>query len=75
MACERPVVVTRNCNIPEVDDWKAGWLVDANVESVFEGLKLAFSSQKERVCRGASARRLVAEKFTWTRIAKGSVEL
>jgi glycosyltransferase involved in cell wall biosynthesis len=75
MACGRPVVITRNCNVPEVENCNAGWLVDASVESVFEGLEHAFSSRQERQRRGSNARRLVADRFTWAQIAAGSVEL
>lgn len=73
MACGCPVVVTRNCNVSEVQDREAGWLVDSNGESVFAGLSEAYKSAEERQRRGENARRLVEETFTWDRIASESI--
>lgn len=73
MACRRPVVVTRNCNVSDVHDRKAGWLVEPSVDGVFGGLNDAARSREERLRRGDNARRLVEERFTWERIASESV--
>jgi glycosyltransferase involved in cell wall biosynthesis len=75
MACGRPVVVTRNCNVPDVEDRQCGWLVDASIESLLDGLTEVSASREERQRRGENGRRLVAEKYTWDRIARESVRL
>ena len=73
MACRCPVVVTRNCNLSEVHDREAGWLVESNTDSVFAGLQEAARSTEERQRRGENARSLVEEHFTWDRIASESI--
>jgi glycosyltransferase involved in cell wall biosynthesis len=75
MACSCPVVVTQHCNLPEVETRNAGWVVDATVESVVEGLRAATNSADERRRRGTNARALIAERYTWDRIASDSVSL
>jgi glycosyltransferase involved in cell wall biosynthesis len=73
MACRCPVIVTPNCNLSEVKDRKAGWLVEPNVDSVLTGLNEASRSAEERQRRGENARSLVEEHFTWDRIASESI--
>jgi glycosyltransferase involved in cell wall biosynthesis len=75
MACRCPVVITRNCNLTEVKDREAGWLVEANIDSVFSGLSEAAASPGERRRRGDNGRSLVEENFTWDRIALESIRL
>ncbi len=75
MACERPVVVTENCNLPEVRTAEAGWIVDATVESVLSGLRAATDSAHERGRRGRNGRQLVACRYTWDSIASQSLGL
>ena len=73
MACRCPVIVTPNCNLSEVRDREAGWLIEPNTDSVFAGLNDASRSREERQRRGENARRLVEEHFTWDRIASESI--
>ncbi len=73
MGCGLPVVITRNCNVPEVEESKSGWVVNTSVDSLLEGLRHACACAQERQARGRNARRLVVEKFTWTRIANESL--
>ncbi len=73
MACRRPVIVTRNCNLSEVHDREAGWLIEPTIDSVFTGLSDAARSADERQRRGGNARRLIEERFTWDRIAAESI--
>lgn len=75
MACERPVVVTPHCNLPEIQAAEAGWVTEASVEGVLQGLRQAVASADERRRRGANGRRLVEQRFTWPRIAVDSVAL
>ena len=73
MACRCPVVVTPNCNLSEVQDREAGWLVEPTVDSVLAGLNEASRCANERRRRGENARSLVEEHFTWDRIASESI--
>lgn len=75
MACGRPVLVTRDCNLSDVERQQCGWIVDASAEGVLAGLTAASTSQEERRRRGENARNLVAAKYTWDRIAAESIHL
>lgn len=75
MACRLPVVVTRHCNLDDVRTAEAGWVAEATVESVLDGLRAAAASAVERRRRGAAGRALVAERYTWDRIARNSLRL
>jgi len=75
MASRCPVIVSRNCNLTDVQDKRVGWLVSPEVKSVFFGLKEAAASPDERRNRGENGRRLVEETYTWERIARRSLAL
>jgi len=75
MASRCPVIVSRNCNLTDVQDKRVGWLVSPEVKSVFLGLKEAAASPDERRNRGENGRRLVEETYTWERIARRSIAL
>jgi glycosyltransferase involved in cell wall biosynthesis len=75
MACRLPVVLTANCNLPEVGFLEAGWTVEPTLDAVVQGLRVALRSSTERGSRGANGRRLVSERFTWSRIATDSLGL
>ena len=75
MACRRPVILTYNCNLDDVGDQKAGWLVEPRISSVFEALNAAYQNASERARRGANARALVEARYTWDRIAEESIGL
>jgi poly(glycerol-phosphate) alpha-glucosyltransferase len=66
MACEVPVVATRNCNCPEIYRAGAGWDCEPTVESVAEALRVAIeASEAERAQRGRVARQLVQRSYSW----------
>lgn len=75
MACERPVVITPGCNLPDVAIEEAGWVVNAEVDALAAGLSAALLSEDERRRRGANGRRLVAARYTWDHIAHESISL
>ena len=33
-----PVLITKNCDYPEIEQYKCGKIVDANVQSIYDGL-------------------------------------
>jgi poly(glycerol-phosphate) alpha-glucosyltransferase len=73
MACRCPVILTARCNLDEVEDRNAGWLVEPREDSLFAALRSACESPAERRRRGISGRALVEERYTWDRIARDSV--
>jgi len=63
-----PVLMTPHCNLPE--GVGAAIEVEANQESIAQGLNALFlMSDNERQTLGLCGRKLVAEQFTWPKIA------
>lgn len=68
-ACGTSCVVTKQCEIPGLDENTAGLTVDYNLEQVANALWQSLQQGFSERC-GANARRLVQERFTITAIAK-----
>ena len=65
-----PVVMTPECNVPDGFAVGAAIRINANPESIADGLnRLGAMSDRERSAMGARGRRLVEEKFTWPKAA------
>lgn len=71
MACGLPVVVTERCNIADVGEHGAGWVVRANVESLEQVMGRCLSlSEEERKRIGKKGLELVRRKYTWDLLAE-----
>jgi len=65
-----PVLMTRNCNLPEGARAGAAIVMEAHVEGICGALSKLFSMDRvEREAMGARGRHLVEEQFRWSRIA------
>jgi glycosyltransferase involved in cell wall biosynthesis len=70
MACGTPVLVSRQVGLAaQVLQSQAGWVVDLNPDGLRKGILEATANPAGLSARGAAARTLVAEQFTWPRIA------
>ncbi|HUD46580.1 MAG TPA: glycosyltransferase [Candidatus Baltobacteraceae bacterium] len=66
----KPVVITPECNLPEGFTANAALRVEPNVKSVAAGLgELVRLQSADLRALGTNGRTLVAEKFTWPKIA------
>jgi poly(glycerol-phosphate) alpha-glucosyltransferase len=75
MASGVPVIITPGCNIPEVVSADAGLMVEPSPEATGAGLKRLFSDPDGMRRRGENGRRLVRCQFTWSGIAKRTIEV
>lgn len=65
-----PVVMTPECNLPEGFTSDAAIQIEAESESIAQGLNTLFSmSDADLRTMGAKGRSLVQERFTWQRVA------
>jgi glycosyltransferase involved in cell wall biosynthesis len=65
-----PVVMTTECNFPELAAAGGAWLCEPGAESVEHALRAALAAgEAERRQRGEAGRRLVEARYTWQRIA------
>ncbi len=71
MACGTPVLLSQQVGLAsEVLAAGAGWVVNLDAAGLRVGLAEAATSSAELATRGAAARALVRERFTWSRIAE-----
>jgi glycosyltransferase involved in cell wall biosynthesis len=69
MACEVPVVASKECNCLDIGPAEAGWLCDPTVSSVTDSMTLALGAmESERKQRGANGKRLVENVYSWPKI-------
>jgi glycosyltransferase involved in cell wall biosynthesis len=72
MACEVPPVATRSSGPSAIiETGRTGWLVDRDDQAgLVAALVQAVNDPAERERRGAAARQVVCEQFSWTTIAE-----
>jgi poly(glycerol-phosphate) alpha-glucosyltransferase len=71
MAHALPVIITPGCNMHEAVRAGAGLAITTEPENMAEALASLFDmTDAERRAMGARGRRLVADRFTWSRVAE-----
>jgi glycosyltransferase involved in cell wall biosynthesis len=70
LACGCPVVVSRQCNFPEVAASDAGIVTELDAAKIGDWLASLAVDPELRARLAANGRRLVNEKFTWPVIAR-----
>ena len=58
-----PVLITKNCDFPEIEDYDAGVVVDATFESVYTGLVKILQSDEKLEEYSKNAKQLAKDKF------------
>ncbi|MCB1119952.1 MAG: glycosyltransferase [Verrucomicrobiae bacterium] len=75
MTCGKPVLITSGCNFPEVARENAGWICEADHESVASSLRIALDTPEEDLAAmGGNGRQLVEKKYAWTKIASTIID-
>lgn len=69
MACALPVVITKECNFPEVEAARAGIMVTPRPDEVCKALKQLVGDGDLRATMGMNARKLVESKFGVNKVA------
>lgn len=70
-----PVIATDQCNLPEIEEHNAGFVVPPDASAIVSAVTRLFSlSDGRRREMGENARKLAAEKFTWERIAEKTLD-
>jgi len=66
-----PVIVTDRCNMPEVRECRTGWQIEATVFGLKSALREALgNSQSRNAVIGRLGARLVANRFSWDKVAR-----
>jgi glycosyltransferase involved in cell wall biosynthesis len=69
MAAALPVIISPGCNLAEVETYRAGRIVEPQVEPLAQALRAMLADENQRARMGKHARELVLERFTWARVA------
>ena len=69
-AYSKPVIMTPECNLPEGFECGASIPITTHTDGIEEGLKILFNSSTADLKEmGEKGRKLVSEKFTWSKVA------
>lgn len=74
LAAGLPVVISEQCNFPEVAEAGAGFVVPAEDEPVVRAISALLSDIDLSACMGRNGRRLVMERYTWPAIAESTAD-
>ena len=75
LASRLPVVITKACNFPEVEEHGAGFVVESNEEALSGTIGKLLSDPYLRASMGECGRKLVAERYTWQATASKIADL
>lgn len=70
MACSRPVIISLNCNLPEVAQRNAGLVVPLKISEFAKGLKQLLINKDLRDQMGENGCKLIKDVFDWGKIGK-----
>jgi glycosyltransferase involved in cell wall biosynthesis len=73
LAARLPVVITENCHFPQVHESGAGVVVKRETGEIAKALDQVLSDSSARERMGAAGRRLIEERYTWTKVAEKSL--
>ncbi|MCK4533519.1 glycosyltransferase [bacterium] len=75
MASKLPIVITSRCNFPEIEEVKAGVVIEPDVTQLVNSLVRLLDNLQLCKEMGKNGQQLISEKFTWDRIADRMIEL
>ena len=75
MACGLPVIITNKCNFPEIGKYKAGIIIEPNINQLGRELENLISNPNLCKEMGENGRKLVRERFTWDEVADQMINL
>ena len=75
MVCGLPVVITKQCNFPEIGKYKAGIIIQPNVNQLVRELNNLISSPHLCKKMGENGRELVRERFIWDEVVDQMINL
>lgn len=71
-----PVIVTEQCNLPDVARLEAGWVIQPNADQLASSLReFLRNPQTTNVRIGARGRLLVQERYAWSTVAREMSEV
>jgi glycosyltransferase involved in cell wall biosynthesis len=75
MACGTPVIVSDGCNVPEVHEFRAGFVVPDTSQDFSRAILDALEDEATRRLMKGNARRLIEERFTDRTMANAMIKV
>lgn len=75
MASGLPVIITKQCNFPEVEEQKAGIVINPYVDELAEAISKLLANAAIRQKMGENGKKLVMDKYNWEAISDKMVKL
>jgi glycosyltransferase involved in cell wall biosynthesis len=75
LAAGCPVVITKECNVPEVAHARAGIVVEPDATQVGRAMRALLNDREQRRAMSDNARMLARESFDWDVIAQRTIAL
>lgn len=69
LASKLPVIITRQCQFPEVAEAEAGLVINPDPDELHDALVRVLADSAKRRAMGERGRRLVFERYTWDAVA------
>jgi glycosyltransferase involved in cell wall biosynthesis len=63
LASGTPVVVTRTCPWPEIEEWNCGFWVEQSSDAIARGLHDVTANPQQAVAQGRAGRRLIRARM------------
>ena len=71
-----PVVITRQCNFPEVEQYGAGWTIEPAWKPLAQALNEVLENRSgDNRERGIAGSRLVEQRYNWAAVARQTAEV
>jgi glycosyltransferase involved in cell wall biosynthesis len=71
-----PVIVTEQCNLPEVEEFHTGWLIKSEIDPLTSSLSSFLNNSYEANTEiGARGRQLVSERYNWNSVTEQMTHL
>lgn len=76
MAVGKPVIITRQCNLPEVDERQCGVVIEPDARQLEAALQQLLSMPSgEAIRMGDNGKRLVGERYNWMAVGRQMAKL
>jgi len=75
MICKLPVIVTRQCNFPEIAEYEAGIVIEPNSKQLAQAIYKLLNNPQLSKKIGENGHKLILKKYTWDKIADQMIKL
>jgi glycosyltransferase involved in cell wall biosynthesis len=75
MAAGLPCIITKGCNFPEAESYRAACIIDSNADALTDALMKYLSTPEMAKIMGERARHFVFKNYTWEECARKMIQV